>query len=473
MKTRAFQVVFCARVNMIVFIAKPITVTFVSPMLGIKCCGSNAGDQTGADNAPSATKRKTGITLGGKMKLPENQPLDPSVSVQLHEQSHTRPRKRLWHNILFMTLNPLAAAILMPLYVYYCGISWGHVILLLVTYTISNMCITSGYHRYFSHRSYEAHPLIEWLYVFIGAGAFQGTMLTWCTDHRRHHAKVDSDEDPYSINKGFWYAHLLWMFYKDPHPDACRYPADLTKNRWVMFQHRHYVWIAAFVGFILPGLIAWSIGLGFWGGVIFGGSLRIVLSQQSTFFINSVVHMFGSQPYSDKNTARDNTLMAFFTFGEGYHNFHHAFQADYRNGIRWYQWDPTKWWIQALGAVGLARRLKQARRDEILKARLAMDERHMVSRGISKEFLESLKERLVRAQARMRQLREDTTQAQTAFRERRKQMSSEMRRQMQAHFSRLKKQNHAELRVVKNDFKLAYSQWRSVKRNSRRAALAA
>jgi stearoyl-CoA desaturase (delta-9 desaturase) len=391
----------------------------------------------------------------------------------------TQPDKPalIWHNILFLCLNPIAALILTPIYLYHHGFTLGVGVLLFVTYTISNMSITCGYHRYFSHRSYDAHPIVEWLYIFFAAGAFQGSLLSWCTDHRRHHREVDTEEDPYSINKGFWFAHMGWMFRKDTHPEAEMFPKDLTKNRFIVFQDKYYALFATFVGFILPALIGWACGLGFWGGAIIGGSLRIALSQQTTFLINSAAHTFGSRPYNDKLSARDNFFLAFLTFGEGYHNFHHYFQADYRNGIQWYQWDPTKWWIQILALVGMASRLKQARKEDILKARLALEERTLIARGASAERVEQLKLRLVHAQTRMRQLRDDYRQAKKSFREsfeaKRLEMSSDMRRSMNLQLSKLKRTKREEIKMAKNEFQVAYVQWRTFRRETRRGSMAA
>jgi stearoyl-CoA desaturase (delta-9 desaturase) len=366
-------------------------------------------------------------------------------------------RRLLWTNILFMTLNPLAAAILTPLYIMNHGFTWGMAAFLLITYTISNMSITTGYHRYFSHRSYNAHPIIEFLFIFVAAGAFQGSILAWCTDHRRHHMKVDTDADPYSISKGFWYAHLLWMFREDKYPEAKNYPKDLTKNPLIMFQHNYYVWIATFMGYFVPGFIAMACGWGFWGGAIIGGSLRIALSQQSTFLINSAAHTFGRQTYTDKNSAKDSFIMAVLTFGEGYHNFHHYFQADYRNGIRWYQWDPTKWLIRGLAYVGLASKLKEAHKDEILKARLAMEEAHMLSRGASAEKVSQLKTQIVEAARKLRLMHDEYLQ-----KKRRLELKSQdVRRNMRA-----------EIRTARNEFQIAYTQWRSLRRSFRRTALA-
>lgn len=390
----------------------------------------------------------------------------------LPPESPTTPEHKprlLWHNILFMTLNPLAALILAPWYIMTHGFSWGLLAFLIVTYTISNMSITCGYHRYFSHRSYNAHPLIEFCYIFFGAGAFQGSVLQWCSDHRRHHREVDTDNDPYTITKGFWYAHMSWMFRKDPHPEATKYPKDLASKPFVQFQHDYYPYVATFMGFIVPGLVGWALGFGFWGGAIIGGSFRIFLSQQSTFLINSAAHTFGRQPYTDTNTARDSWIMSVLTFGEGYHNFHHFFQADYRNGIRWFEWDPTKWFIRSLAFVGLATKLKTARKEEILKARLAMDEKLLVMRGANLERVAQLKERIVEAQARMRQLREDYLQAKKNFQAKRRQMSGQMRAMWKEELAKLKAMRKAEIRLAKNEFNSAYGQWREFRREVKAA----
>lgn len=362
----------------------------------------------------------------------------------------------LWHNILFMTLTPIAAVILTPIYLYQHGSSWGLWIFFCVAFAISNMSITTGYHRYFAHRSYDVHPLIEFLYIFVGAGAFQGSVLQWASDHRRHHRQVDSDADPYSINKGFWYAHVTWMFRQDPNFDG--YAVDLSKNRMIAFQHRHYAAVATFMGFVVPGLVGWALGFGFWGGLIIGGALRIVLTQHSTFLINSAAHCFGRQPYNDKHTARDSIIMAFLTFGEGYHNYHHSFQADYRNGTRWYHWDPTKWWIRSLALVGLARRLKRAKSEEVLKTRLAMEERLLIAWGASRERVQALKARIEEAQLQLRQVRNSYQSAKRDFAERGRNWQKLMR---------------AEVRMAEIEFRAAYSQWRTLRRAIKRSTEAA
>jgi stearoyl-CoA desaturase (delta-9 desaturase) len=329
---------------------------------------------------------------------------------------------------------------------------------------ISNMSITCGYHRYFSHRSYDVHPLIEFLYILIGSGAFQGSALQWSTDHRRHHREVDGEEDPYSISKGFWWAHMGWMLVKDTHPEANQYAKDLQKNRWIRLQHRYYPIIATLVGFGLPALVGEALGFGWWPGLLFGGVARVVASQHSTFFINSLCHTLGRQPYTDRNSARDSLLMAVLTFGEGYHNYHHRFQADYRNGVSWYQFDPTKWWIGSLALMGLAKRLKRASREDIMKARLAMEERWLLSKGACSERVQNLKERIMSAQKQMRELKEAylraKRQAKLAAADRRLAAEARWAEATDRLTREARRRMRAEIKIAQLEFRNAYNQWR-------------
>ena len=135
---------------------------------------------------------------------------------------------------------------------------------------------------------------------------------------------------------------------------------DLQEDRILAWQDRHIFLIGFLVGIVLPGIVGFlAIGgtQGFLGGMIYGGFLRVVVVHHATFLINSAAHTWGTQPYSTANTSRDSPILSFFTFGEGYHNFHHTFQADYRNGHKWYHWDPSKWWIKVASWFGLTKDL--------------------------------------------------------------------------------------------------------------------
>lgn len=311
-----------------------------------------------------------------------------------------------WTTGLFLILNPTGAVLGLIL----CGAlgAWGSPwiwLFALLFAAATNLSVTAGYHRLFSHRSYEVRPWVEWVFLLVGASAFQGSALKWSSDHRRHHSEVDTDRDPYSIGKGFWYAHMGWLFWKDSVDLPIRAP-DLEKNPRVAFQHRHYLALSILTGFVFPMFVGWMLGSAL-AGLVIGGSLRIFLTQQSTFFVNSLCHTFGRQTYSKEISARDSLFVAFLTHGEGYHSFHHTFQIDYRNGIRWYHWDPTKWTILMLKWSGLAGKLRTIPPQEILRARLQAEALKLAGQGFPPEKIEQLKIKILEAQARWRALKDE------------------------------------------------------------------
>lgn len=324
------------------------------------------------------------------------------------------------------------------------GLSVGFCLFTLVFAGLTNLSITAGYHRLFSHKSFQAHPIAEWFFLLIGAGAFQGSALKWSSDHRTHHSHVDSEKDPYNIGEGFFYAHMGWLFMRES-VDRPIKALDLQKNKRVQFQHDYYMWLAWAVGFILPTVIGACFGMPIQGFVV-GGALRVFLTQQSTFFVNSLCHTLGHRTYSEEISARDSWLVAVLTHGEGYHNFHHKFQLDYRNGIRWYQWDPTKWTIYSLKLMGLASELRRISAAEILKARLQVEASYLKGKGYSQEKVEQLHVKILAAQQRMKHLHEE-------YQNLKKQAS-------EATNARLA-QVREELRLTQIEFKMALKQWRS------------
>jgi stearoyl-CoA desaturase (delta-9 desaturase) len=201
--------------------------------------------------------------------------------------------------------------------------------------------------------------------------ALQNSALLWSVGHRAHHKFVDdNDRDPYSANRGFWFSHIGWMLRDHPSGAAdLALGRELQRDRMVMWQHNHYLTIALAMNIAFPLALGWLLG-DVWGVFLLGGLLRLVVSHHFTFFINSLAHMWGRKPYNEHNTARDNGLIALLTFGEGYHNFHHMFAHDYRNGVRWWQYDPSKWFISAMGRLGLARNLKRVPWFRIQRAQL-------------------------------------------------------------------------------------------------------
>lgn len=283
-----------------------------------------------------------------------------------------KSRELDWGNILFLTLSPVAALVGGILYTRAYGITWMEIALFVGMFFATGLSITGGYHRHFSHVAYQAHPFMRFFYLIFGACAMQNSALHWAADHRLHHRYTDTDKDPYNAGRGFWFSHMGWIFYKSPKDRDFSLVADLQKDKWVRWQHEYSVPIALIVGFGGPALLGWffdrTLGFLLWGGLI-----RVVFVHHSTFLINSWAHMIGTQPYSRSDTSRNSVWLAFFTNGEGYHNFHHRFPSDYRNGIRWYHWDPTKWLIAALKPFGVTWKLHRVPDYLIQRAKMEVE----------------------------------------------------------------------------------------------------
>jgi stearoyl-CoA desaturase (delta-9 desaturase) len=232
-------------------------------------------------------------------------------------------------------------------------------LLAVAMYIASGLSVTAGYHRLFAHRTYQAKAPVRWLLLAFGAATFQNSALSWSADHRAHHADTDGTGDPHPIGRGAMFAHMGWLFRRrEASADVTRL-GDLWALRSVRLQHRAYALVAVGVGLLLPALIAAQWG-DFWGGLLVAGFLRAAILLQATFCVNSLAHLLGSRRYDPTSSARDSVITALVTFGEGYHNFHHRFPFDYRNGARWWQFDPGKWLIWSLGRVRLATRLRTA-----------------------------------------------------------------------------------------------------------------
>lgn len=262
-------------------------------------------------------------------------------------------RIRNWGPFLFIAGYHVLLVALFPVALPH--FSWWAVPVFLLTYFLGGVSITAGYHRLFSHKAYEAHPWLERAVLFFATLAFQASALMWSHDHRLHHKHVDTDEDPYSIEKGFWYAHIGWIFTLERKydPSVVR---DLLKNPRVMFQQRHMLLLTVLTNGLVFGLAC--LVLHPWMALFAGVLLRMFAIHHSTWFINSLAHTWGARTYVRELTAVDNAILAVLTFGEGYHNYHHAFASDYRNGIRWYHYDVTKWLIWTASKLGFAKGLR-------------------------------------------------------------------------------------------------------------------
>jgi stearoyl-CoA desaturase (delta-9 desaturase) len=285
-----------------------------------------------------------------------------------------------WDIFLFIVFYHILIVALLPVAI--SAVSWPATALFLITYVIGGMSITVGYHRLYAHKAYSANAFFEWCVLLGSALAMEMSALKWSHDHRIHHNYVDTDKDPYSIKKGFWYAHILWLFdyQRDYNPSLI---PDLLKNPRVVLQDRYY---GAFV--IGVNLAVFSIGCLFvspLASFYFGVLLRLGMIHHSTWFINSLCHTIGSKTYARELSAVDNALLALMTFGEGYHNYHHAFAADYRNGIHWYHFDPSKWTIWLASKLGMTNKLRIIN-DLALQKTLVLKDKKMILEHLENEM---------------------------------------------------------------------------------------
>lgn len=263
-----------------------------------------------------------------------------------------------WGNLFVLVVSPVAAVAGVTASVAAGDVRPVDLALFAAMLGATGFAITAGYHRHYAHRSYDCHPLLAAFYLLFGAAALQNSALRWASNHRYHHRYVDGEGDPHSIRRGWFWAFAGWAMVRPRRERSLSNVADLARDPLVAWQHRHYLWLAILVGFGLPalaGVLAGRPGQ----ALLWGGLVRLVALHHITFLFNLAGHTVGHQPHSSRDSSRDSWWLPFLTFGEGHHNFHHTFPRDYRCGVAWYHWDPTKWWIGTLGALGLARRLRR------------------------------------------------------------------------------------------------------------------
>jgi stearoyl-CoA desaturase (delta-9 desaturase) len=255
------------------------------------------------------------------------------------------------------------------------GVNWLDLAVFGGMYCVTVLGIGMGFHRLIAHRAYRATTFLSTALVVAGSMAAQGPVIFWTAVHRRHHSYSDREGDPHSphlhgegtveILKGLWHSHMGWLFNHEL-TDWGTYVRDLLHDRLIFKLNRMYfVWIA--LGLLLPaiaeGLItmSWS---GFVHGFLWGGLIRVLVVHHTTWSINSVCHVFGSRPYQVKDYSTNNVVLAIPTFGESWHNNHHAFPSSAVHGLEWWQVDITGSMIKLCAALGLASAVKIAKKKQ-------------------------------------------------------------------------------------------------------------
>ncbi len=365
-------------------------------------------------------------------------------------------KKINWVTLLFFVATTSVALIAGPWYVIRYGVSGGEMALMLFLIAATGLAITVGYHRLYAHSTYKTNKFIEFIILFFGAAAFEQSALIWSSGHRDHHRYVDTEKDPYSIKKGFWYAHIGWMTMWQQIPDFDN-AKDLLKNKMLMFQHNYYAAVAVFTGILFPVWVGSLFGHAL-GAFILAVCVRLTFVYHATFCINSICHTIGKQTYDIHATARDHWFVALVTNGEGYHNFHHRFPTDFRNGIRWYDWDPSKWIIAMMGRLGLCWDLQTVSQFNILQARISAENQDVVER-LAKindhHHVAHMKEKL---QVQYAILTQKLSEWEANVKTQRAALSATMAH----HSDEWKSSTHARIEHAKADFFKARQQWKAL-----------
>ena len=247
------------------------------------------------------------------------------------------------------------------------GLSPVDLLAFVVMATITGLGITVGYHRLFTHRSFKTSRPMRIMLATWGAMAAQGPPIIWCAHHRRHHRVADKPGDPHSpyandepgvrgALKGLWHSHLGWLLREDLTSDPVRYCPDLTRDKDLRFISNNFIWFVL-AGVALPGLLGLALTgtlAGAATAALWGGPVRLFVGNHTTYAINSIGHYFGSRRFPTPDESRNVAALAVFSWGEAWHNNHHAFPRSYRHGMSWYEIDTSAvaiWVMEKLGLV--------------------------------------------------------------------------------------------------------------------------
>ena len=244
------------------------------------------------------------------------------------------------------------------------GFSWVDLALLVGMFSLTNLGITAGFHRFFAHHSYKTTKPVQVLLAIAGSMALQGPVLFWSAIHRKHHQYSDSFEDPHSPYKhgegiegrlkGWWHSHVGWMFDRDSE-NWIRYVPDLLKDK-LIFKMSYWYFYWVLLGLLIPAILGGLLTTTWQGmisGLLWGGFARIFLLHHTTWSVNSIGHIYGFQQYETKDESKNNLILGLLGFGGGWHNNHHAFPLSARHGLKWWQLDIAYLFISLLQKIGL------------------------------------------------------------------------------------------------------------------------
>ena len=284
--------------------------------------------------------------------------------------------------MLTISILPLLGLVFAVVQLWGWGISLHDLVIAGVFYVITGLGITVGYHRLLTHKSFDVPNWVRVGWAIAGSLAVQGACIDWVATHRRHHAYSDELGDPHSphldaadgvkgILRGLYHAHLGWMMEPDG-TEAETWAPDLLDNEGLVKVNRAFPWLIA-ATFVLPAIVGglWSMSLmGALTAAIWAGLLRMALLHHVTWSINSICHFYGTRPFASRDHARNNVWLSVLSFGESWHNAHHAFPASARHGLRWWEFDASWITIKVMEWVGLARNIKLPSSTQLARKKL-------------------------------------------------------------------------------------------------------
>lgn len=262
-----------------------------------------------------------------------------------------------WNTLIFMIIFHLGALGALLLF------SWKWLVIsLLLNWLACSLGIGIGFHRLMTHRGFQTPKPVEYFLTFCGLLALQGGAINWVVTHRIHHAFTEKAGDPHSPRDGRWWAHMGWMLRgtSQQHSDSImrRYAPDLMKDPVQLWLNRLY-----FVPLIICGLVL--LALGGWTALLWGVFFRVTFGLHATWLVNSATHLWGSRRFKTVDDSTNNWWVALLSFGEGWHNNHHAFPTSARHGLKWYEIDINWYGIMLLKLLGLAKSIKLIPNEQI------------------------------------------------------------------------------------------------------------
>jgi stearoyl-CoA desaturase (delta-9 desaturase) len=247
--------------------------------------------------------------------------------------------------------------------------SWRNLLISMALYWITvGWGISLGYHRLHTHRSYKVPLWMEYFFAVCGTLTLEGGPIFWVATHRIHHQKSDQPGDPHSPHDGAWWAHMGWILFGETNHNNTRlmskYAPDLAR-------HKFYIWLNNWHWVPMVALGGVLLAAGGWSLLFWGIFLRVVVGLHATWLVNSATHMWGKRRFTTKDDSRNNWWVALMTFGEGWHNNHHAHPTSARHGLAWYEFDISWITLTMLKAIGVAKQVRVAKIDEVLAEREA------------------------------------------------------------------------------------------------------